>query len=187
MEFCSNGSRDPVIPTGSLLASKMRRRWQPPTTRLARAALEGVSRPGIAEPEAHPAWHCGPGAERRPCSAARPCFCPESLSWNRNLGRRGLLLACTHTPLSPRGPVPFPDCRPCTGHSHSAGGATARIRGPWRTCRAVGGARSRSYKVPPGEPLAPHGMGMRACQPGREGGGPPSQLFSWPLCTQDPK
>lgn len=50
-------------------------------------------------------------------------------------------------PLSFRGPATVADCCPCTGYSHSAGGAAARIREPRCMCRGVGGASTRPYKV----------------------------------------
>lgn len=50
-------------------------------------------------------------------------------------------------PLSLRGPATVADCCPCTGHSHSAGGAAARIREPRCMCRGVGGASTRPCKV----------------------------------------
>lgn len=72
------------------------------------------------------------------------------------------MLLSKRMPVSPWGPATVPDCCPCSGHSHSAGGAAARIREQRCLCRGVGGASPRPYKVSR-EPLSqgPSRLGVR--------------------------
>lgn len=180
VECCAN--RAGVIPVGRLPASSKReascRRLRPPP----KGRASGVSGDRGAKGAPKP-WHSG---RSRSCgSTRRPCSCPKRLSWNRKPGSRGCG-RLAHVRLGPSGAGPRPGLHPlCWSLTLGWRGRCLNMGTEMYVARWEVPAQGL-YQFP-GEPLAPQGwvgMGARTCRPGR---GPPSQLFSWPRSTRDPK